>query len=221
MAEQNTLDWHRERLGYFTGSRMSDLMTRGKKKDETFGKTSLSYIYEVAGERLMNRRIVENDELFTRYLHLAHPSSSVMEWGHENEDLAAEIFRERTSLETFETESLRHQSIPYLSASPDRLYRTSDGQWGIIEIKCPMPKAFMQYKAEIRDSDTLKAAKPEYWWQMQTEMMCAGYDSGYFVAFCPFVKGSVHYVKISADTDAFKTIEERVTAANDIISNLK
>ena len=47
MVEQGTAEWFKLRLGNFTGSRIGDLMSGGKKGD-MFGKTALAYIYEVA-----------------------------------------------------------------------------------------------------------------------------------------------------------------------------
>ena len=46
MIEQGSKEWLVSRLGFFTGSRIGDLMTSGKK-GELFGKTALSYTYEV------------------------------------------------------------------------------------------------------------------------------------------------------------------------------
>ena len=219
MTEQNTLDWHRQRLGYFTGSRIADLMVSGRKKDELFGKTAMTYIYEVAGERMMKPSFVADDEKFAEYLQLVHPTSKTMEWGHDAEDVAVEVMEAKTDIITERVGSTIHPTIPYFSASPDRLFTASDGTLGVLEVKCPMPKAFMQYRAEIVDATTLKAVRPEYYWQVMAEMMCTGRECAYFVAFCPFIKGgTLHAVLIHADQDAFGIIEERVTAANEIIN---
>ena len=220
MIEQNTLDWHRQRLGYFTGSRIADLMASGRKKDEIFGKTAMAYIYEVAGERMMNPKMAADDQMFSDYLALVHPTSKTMEWGHEYEDMAVEVMEAKTDITAERVGSTAHPAIPYFSASPDRLFTAPDGLSGVLEVKCPMPKTFMLYRAEIIDSTTLKAVRPEYYWQVMAEMMCTGKEYAYFTAFCPYIKGgTLHYVLIPADRDAFKTIEERVMAANEIINS--
>lgn len=64
MEAQHTLEWYRKRLGKITGSRVGDLMKTSRKKDEMFGDTAKSYIYQLAAERDMNPAIVEDDELF-------------------------------------------------------------------------------------------------------------------------------------------------------------
>ena len=46
--KQRDIEWYRSRLGHFTGSRISDLLKSGRKKEQAFGDTALSYIYKVA-----------------------------------------------------------------------------------------------------------------------------------------------------------------------------
>ena len=41
---QRDLGWFRVRLGSITGSKVGDLMKSGKKKEQVFGDTALSYI---------------------------------------------------------------------------------------------------------------------------------------------------------------------------------
>lgn len=52
--------------GNFTGSRIGDLMTSGKK-GEPLGKTALSYMYEIAAERNLLPKYIEDDYLFEIY----------------------------------------------------------------------------------------------------------------------------------------------------------
>ena len=61
---QRDLGWFRVRLGSITGSKVGDLMKSGKKKEQVFGDTALSYIYQVAAERMLNPVFVDDDELF-------------------------------------------------------------------------------------------------------------------------------------------------------------
>lgn len=220
MIEQYSMQWYKERLGYFTGSQIYNLMVSGRKKDEMFGKTAISYIYKVASERALPDKILNDEYSFDIYNQLVNATSKTMEWGHDNEELAAKKFSDYTGIRIEKCGSYRHPTIPYLSASPDRIFRTKSGGIGIVEIKCPLPSTFIQYRAEIKDSETLKAVKPEYWWQIQTEMMCSGARTAFFVAFCPFNKSYLHVVKIEADEAAFKVIEERVRAAEAIVEDI-
>ena len=41
--EQRSLEWHRLRCGSFTGSKIGDLMKSGKKKEQIFGETAMTY----------------------------------------------------------------------------------------------------------------------------------------------------------------------------------
>ncbi len=50
MEAQHSLEWYRKRLGKVTGSRVGDLMKPGKKKEDLFGDTAKSYIYQLAAE---------------------------------------------------------------------------------------------------------------------------------------------------------------------------
>ena len=63
MIDQISSDWWKSRIGFFTGSRIGDLMTSGKK-GELFGKTALSYIYEVCAERNLLPKYIEDDYYF-------------------------------------------------------------------------------------------------------------------------------------------------------------
>lgn len=90
MEAQHTLEWYRKRLGKITGSRVGDLMKSSRKKDEMFGDTAKSYIYQLAAERSMNPAIVEDDESFDMYLQQVGFSSKAIEWGNIQEENAAD-----------------------------------------------------------------------------------------------------------------------------------
>lgn len=56
---QGSLEWHRARLGHWTGSAIGKLMVSGRKKDEVFGDTAKSYIFKVLAERSSVRRLLK------------------------------------------------------------------------------------------------------------------------------------------------------------------
>lgn len=64
MIEQRTKEWKIQRLGYFTGSRIADLMVSGRGKGELFGKTAMSYIYSVASERNLRDAVMSDDTVW-------------------------------------------------------------------------------------------------------------------------------------------------------------
>lgn len=218
MIEQGSKEWKLSRLGNFTGSRIGDLMTSGKK-GELFGKTALSYIYEVCAERDLLQKYIEDDYYFEIYQQQVSFSNKYTDWGHEVEDFAAERYQLVTGCELEECESIQHPTIPYFSASPDRI-AIKNTLRKVVEIKCPLPKTFIEYLAEVKDNETLKAVNPKYFYQVQAEMSCTGLDKADFVAFCPFLKHNIHIVEITRDEAVISEFEKRITAANEIINQI-
>lgn len=218
MIEQGSKEWLVSRLGFFTGSRIGDLMTSGKK-GELFGKTALSYIYEVCAERDLLQSYIDDDYLFEIYQQQVSINNKFIEFGHNNEYFAAERYQLVTGCELEECESIQHPAIPYFSASPDRI-AIKGGMKKVVEIKCPLPKTFMEYMAEVKDNDTLKAVNPKYFHQIQAEMACTGLDRADFVAFCPFLKHNMHIVEITRDDNVISEFEKRITEANKIINQI-
>lgn len=218
MIEQGSKEWKLSRLGNFTGSRIGDLMTSGKE-GEMFGKTAFSYLYEVAAERNLLPKYIEDDYYFEIYQQQVSFSNKYTDWGHEVEDFAAERYQLVTGCELEECESIPHLTIPYFSASPDRI-AIKDGLRKVVEIKAPLPKTFMEYMAEVKDNETLKAVNPKYFYQVQAEMSCTGLDKADFVVFCPFLKHNIHIVEITRDEAVIAEFEKRITAANEIINQI-
>lgn len=217
MIAQGTSDWKRSRLGNFTGSRIGDLMTSGRKKDEMFGQTALSYIYEVAAERDLLPAYIEDDYLFEIYDKYMSVTNKYMEFGHENESFAIDRYELMTGYQCNEVESIKHPTISWFSASPDRIVITGDKKI-IAEVKCPTPKKFMEYKQKVSDNASLLSVEPKYFYQIQAELMCSGLSEADFIVFCPFLKNNLHVVRITADEKIQGEIETRIEKANELIN---
>ena len=71
MEAQRTLEWYRKRLGYFTGSRIGDLM-KTKRSGDGVGECAMNYIYQVAGERMLNPAMINDDGFFSDYIDQAN-----------------------------------------------------------------------------------------------------------------------------------------------------
>lgn len=218
MIEQGSKEWFISRLGKITGSRIGDLMTSGKK-GEMFGKTALSYIYEVCAERDLLQKYMDDDYLFEIYQRQVSINNKFIEFGHDNEDFAAERYQLVTECKLEECESIQHPTISHFSASPDRI-AIKDGLRKVVEIKVPLPKTFMEYMAEVNDNGTLKSVNPKYFYQVQAEMACTGLDKADFVVFCPFLKHNIHVVEITRDEAVIAEFEKRIMAANGIINQI-
>ena len=91
LENQRDLAWFRCRIGCFTGSKIGDLMKSGRKKEQIFGDTAMSYIFKVAAERMLNPVFVNDDELFGQYIEQQQVYSKAIIWGQEQEDNAKDL----------------------------------------------------------------------------------------------------------------------------------
>lgn len=219
MIEQGSPEWLKMRLGRYNGSEIGNLMTSGKK-DAMFGKSALSYIYKVASERDLLKAYIDDPFKFEIYMNQVSVSNKFMEWGKENEDFAAETYHDVTGFELELCSSIPHPAIPNFSASPDRIATDENGNRRIVEIKCPKPETLMQYKAEVRDGNSLKLVNSNYFYQVQAEMACAGLDKADFVVFCPFLKHYIHIVTITRDEAVIEEFAKRIKEADRIIGEI-
>lgn len=218
-AMQNTDQWLKDRLGKWNASAIGDLMGKGRKKDELFSQTALSYIYDVASQRDLIQAYKDDDTLWEIYQQQVSVNNKHMQWGHENEPLAIEEYERMTGRICVETGRLDHPTIPHFSASPDRL--SQEGIYPIVvEVKSPLPKTYMKYKAEIHDNASLLAVEPKYFYQVQAQLMATGYAEADFICFCPFLKHPLHIVRIIADREVQEEIEYRIREAEKIIDNI-
>lgn len=216
--EQRTYDWHRARLGNWTGSEIHKLMGKGRSKTEKFSETAKSYIIKVLSERMLSAEVVEDDELFGLYLNQVTPWSKAMEWGIEHEDEARSLYEKKTGDEITSVSSVAHESIEFYAASPDGIITKADK---VVEIKCPLPETFVRYKLMIGDADDLKAVKPEYYWQVMAEMDCTGAAACDFICYNPFMGEPLHIATIERDEEAIKTIHNRIEEAEQYMIDLQ
>lgn len=219
-TEQRSLDWFRARLGNVTGSKVSDIMTTSRKKDEVFGDTAKTYLKTLAFERTMNPDVINDDEAFQSYLEEVNVTSKAMRIGTEREDDAVACFIDSfdEQYEVTEVSSCKHDTIPYFAASPDRILKDKQtGEIGILEVKCPTGGVHIGYKSEVKDAVSLKTVKKEYYWQMMAEMSCTGAKFGIFLSYNPYSSYPVHVVYIERNEEDIKLLEERVALANQYI----
>ena len=218
-AAQRTADWYRARLGNITGSQAGLLMKKGRSS--YFSDTAMTYIYQLAAERDMNRAIVEDDSLFEEYLYQTDITSRAMRFGTEQEENARRLYQRLTGRRVVEVGSCKHPTIPHFASSPDGYYYNEEtGEKGCIEIKCPVQSTFMRYKAEVTCGASLLEVKPEYFYQCQAHMMCTGAKWTDFIVYNPFQAHPIHIVRILPDLEEQRKLEERITEANKIISKI-
>ena len=218
-AAQHTLDWYRARLGYITGSNVGLIMKSGRGK--IFSDTAESYLYDVAGDRMINPLIINNNELFEEYLKVTNISSKAMKWGNDQEPNARELYCKITGSKMVEVGSCRHSSIPYFASSPDGFfYNENNGDKKCLEIKCLGKKEYMKYFHLVNDAQSLLEMNPQYFYQCHSHMMVTGASSTDFVVYNPFQKIPMLIVTIVKDKTVANSIAERVRLGNEFIENV-
>lgn len=177
---QRSEEWFEMRKGRFTASRISELLTTGRRdmtKDEllqykkdnpkgkrktidTYGKSLDTYAFEKAVE------VVHGLEEEEEYL------SKDMQRGVELEPLAFYKFKELKELEFKQVKECSFFPFgDHAGASPDGLVNKDE----ILEIKCPRRNKFFKYVANGIDE-----IDPDYIAQMQMQMMCTNSKRCYF-----------------------------------------
>ena len=223
-VEQRSLEWHRMRCGCITGSKVSDIMKSGRKKDEVFSDTAKSYLFQVAGERMFNQTFLNDDGIFQDYIDQVSVNTKAMQWGADMEDQAKACFcqlPQNEGIEITDVSSCKHDTIPYFAASPDgAIYGRDGGDIKIIEVKCPNINTYMKYRTLIHDASSLKETEPKYYWQMMAEMSCTGAKSGIFIVYCPWLSKPIHWAEIERVDDDIELMEQRVIIANDFINKI-
>ncbi len=221
--EQRSLDWFRCRMGHITGSKVADIMTAGRKKDEIFSQTAKSYLYQIAGERLFNQDFLNDDDVFQDYIDQTSVNTKAMQWGADQETAAKNLYMTMNfpEGEIAELSSCKHDTIPFFAASPDgAIYGRDGGDIRIIEVKCPNINTYMKYRSLIHDAASLKEVEPKYYWQMMAEMSCTGAQSGIFITYCPWLSKPIHWAEIERVEEDIKLMEERVVLANQFIDEI-
>ena len=212
---QHSLDWYRVRLGKFTGSQVGRLMKSGRGKDEVFSKDALAYINEIVAERMLNPAVIEVDDLFEEYLMQTTASSKALAWGVDQELNARGMYVSMTGRKVTSCGAI--QFCDFFADSPDGLVLDENGT---IEIKCPMPTTHTTYLAQVHDAESLKALKPEYYWQCMSHMAAASAEWCDWMSYCPFSKKPLHIVRIEHDSDAIGQMLTRVAMAEEMAKDI-
>ena len=220
--EQRSAAWHRLRMGKITGSKVADLMGKGRNKDDVFSQTAKSYIFQLAGERLFNEQFLNDDDIFQSYIDQVNVTTKAMQWGIDMEEEAKNLLKKldiARGWEMADVANCSHDEIKNFAASPDAL--VYDRKKIIsIEVKCPSIAVHTKYMSEIKDGQTLLQVEPKYYWQVMAEMSCSKAEEARFVSYNPWLSKPIHVVLIERDEEAIKQLEERVILANQQIDEI-
>ena len=207
MSKQRTPEWYAERAGKFTASQFHRLMKSGRRKDEIFGDAAMTYIMETIAEIMTGGQSIEFKQFDSR----------ATDWGNEREPEAAKVYAELTGLKVEECSFFPISD--FAGASPDRLVDDD----GLMEIKCPYDATNHIRYMRIRTPEQLLETKPEYYWQIQGQLLATGRQWCDFVSYDPRVLNDrycIHKMRIVRDEDIMETLRLRLFAARDLMREI-
>lgn len=183
MIEQGTIEWHQQRLGKVTASRIADVMMK---------PTSAGY-QNYRAQLVCERLTGQPTESFT---------SAAMQHGTDTEPQARAFYEFETALEVEQVGFIDHPKLAMSGASPDGLV----GSDGLVEIKCPQPATHIK-------TLTGAAIDRKYSLQMQWQMECTGRDWCDFVSFCPSLPMEMQMFRerVERDAEQVEEITEAIT----------
>jgi hypothetical protein len=196
---QRTESWHEKRLGRFTASQFSKLIS---KKDE-LTKGAMTYVLEKVTE------IIIGDTL-------NNFESTAMIWGTDNEPDAVELYELVTGKTINKIGFVKYGD--HAGGSPDGLI----GEKGMIEIKCPFNSVnHIRYGLIEQDNEI----PDEYYWQIQMNLLATGREWCDFVSYDPRCKYKIFIYTVYASAEAFERIENFLALAiekkNELLTKLE
>jgi len=164
MIEQGSIEWHAQRCGKVTASRVADVLAKTKTG---WGASRANYLAELIAETLTGVPAVSF-------------SNAAMQWGTDTEPQARAAYEFFTDVDVELAGFVDHPTIIGSGASPDG-YVGSDG---LMEVKCPNTATHIE--------TLLKGGIPEkYQYQMYWQMACTGRQWCDLVSFDPRMPGNM------------------------------
>lgn len=205
--EQGSDQWHAERAGCITASRMGDLIwvpgqtfksgpRKGELKPPPDGRNT--YINQLVAENITGRAV---DQVKAR----------AMDYGHEQEPFAVSAYEARTGRLVEQCGFIRHPDFPFIGASPDFLVDDDGGG----EVKCPM--------SIVVHAETLRNGLPdEHIEQIQGGLWVTGRMWWDFVSFHPaFPPGLDLYVqRVERDNTKITAMKDCCLSAWDEVQTI-
>lgn len=195
-------EWMRLRSGRFTCSRFGDLMVSGRKKDEPFGVTAKTYIWQIAAERAGSFKF-EFDSAPTR-------------WGKEHEFQVIVNYCLKNAIDNMKHgPDTWHEFQDYAGGTPDALIDED----GCLEIKCPYdPSVHIRYIDE-------GGVPQQYRWQVIGHLLVTGRQWCDFVSFDPRVELQhlrTYTYRLERDSvnKELSMLEERLELANEEVKRV-
>lgn len=201
------IEWLKRRLGKFTASQFSRLVAYPNKDELPAG--AITYVMEKVVEVATD---FEPEQGFT---------TAAMQWGKDHELEAIGRFESEFNFKVdFTGEEQTFIDYPDLraGATPDGLIGNDAG----VEIKCPNSATHLKYMA-IKCENTLKHIAPDYYWQIQGQLMITGCDRFYFVSYDPRFKDvdlQLHIAIIQPIVSDIEFLKQRLSMAHDYFKKI-
>lgn len=185
MIEQRTDEWHAQRVGKVTASRIADVVAKTKTG---WGASRENYMADLIAERLTGQPA-------ERY------TNAAMQWGTEKEPEAVAAYEFLKDCETAEVGFIQHPAIEMSGASPDRRISVD----GLAEFKCPNTATHI-------DTILTGSIANKYILQMQWQMACDNRQWCDYVSFDPRMPANLQlFVKrVERDSALIDSLEKDV-----------
>lgn len=193
--------WLKQRLGKFTSSNISKLMTYEDKLDD-FPKGAMTYVEEIVIEILTNGKGKESFR------------SDDMDRGNEMELEAVERFEKVTGLKCYQTgdEQQFIELSNYFGGTPDGLIEDHS----LIEVKCPKSKTHLFNIRNLKTETDLKKHYSNYYWQIQGNLLATGRNKAYFISYDERFENENHQIliiEINRNDEDIQKLKKRLQMA--------
>jgi hypothetical protein len=220
---QLTDEWFKDKLGKFSGSNMKKLMScKSRAKREwtsrekliDFGDTALTYMIEVALERVTGERIeIPQTYAMSRGIDLEQDAKNYFVQNWDKSDFA-------TKFSSFELIELGFERfLSNAGASLDAKLILVDGKQTAVafENKCPENVRIHMTQCQHGVDES-----HQYFWQLHSEMLAIKSDLGILVSFDPrFPEGSMlKTIKVELSQNHSVAMQFRLVLAEMFISRL-
>lgn len=201
---QRNSQWYIARKGKMTASEIVNILTKGRGKDEVFGKTALSYLNDKVAERFME------DEMFVYYMNDIKKSTPAMRWGTEYEDTAREQYELAKNVKVMDCPFTPLKGYEdFVGGSPDGRRSSLDR---IIEIKCPYNPSVHIEHCKWNNPEDLKIGNPQYYAQVQLNMLITSTCLCDFISYSPLFRNGLdlHVLEVPIDEAYCKILVDRI-----------
>lgn len=209
---QRTDEWYLSRKNKITASEIEKILHRGRKKDEAFAATAISYLNEKVAEYFMG------DDDFVMYMRDIKRSNAAMQWGTEYESMAREQYELATGSKVMDAPFTVLEGFEeFAGGSPDGRLSTLDG---IVEYKCPYNPAIHIEHCKWTKPEDLLIGNPTYYAQVQMNMLITHTNYCDFVSYSPLYRHGMDLsvLRVPTDEEYQKLLLGRIAEAVEYIN---